>query len=77
MISLAASSKEPPEVRIHGGNTLRAKADNLGDISWLELSNEIDDRITIFLPIALCQQLARAINSATNTPSPTTNSTEL
>ena len=63
MISLSASSTQPPEVRIHGGQTLIAKAETLADVTWLELKNEHNDLITVFLPPDLAFALAEAINS--------------
>jgi hypothetical protein len=63
MISLSASFLNPPEVRIHGGTTLSALATEIGDVSWLELKNEHNDRIVVFLPYSFAQDLAAAINT--------------
>lgn len=63
MISLSASHREKPELRIHGGQTLRASADGIADVTWLSLENELGDNIVIFLPKDFSEALAEAINN--------------
>lgn len=62
MISLSASHREKPELRIHGGTTLTAEAGGIADVTWLTLENELGDNVVIFLPPRFSEALAAAIN---------------
>lgn len=63
MISLNASHGEKPELRVHGGRTLQARAGGSMDVTWLELENEIGDIVVVFLPEELSHRIAQAINT--------------